>query len=532
MNTAILKVSLSAFIVSAATFTIGAAVVRKLPAINVVENETVSIDAIKAKAVRSSNDAVFSASLRETGEAVINGLRLGSAEFSYIDERGVFATRPVMVVPAYWDVLRKMFSEDPEITVDIIGDKVVVGGSTANVETLKRVEQSKSMDAARIVTQVTYSTAQIGELMRGFLARANYTNITVSVVGREVCLSGRLYDAQSIAQLTKRVEGFVKEFPGVTVNADELKITKQKIMIGIEFVAYNSKMMEELGIRWPGQITGEGTLEFGYDRTKTIGKTHRTDNESKFDAKSAQKSEWSRNTSDTASGTTSSAGNNSESTYASTLSKVFGKNTARDSSWNANAAAKISGLRASINMLETSGVGKKMYSTTLSTQSGIEAEFQNGGTVYMQTSDLYKTDMKQIEYGYIIKATPLIIDENTVNLDFDLDLKQDMGRRNDGMDYTVTRYQTKSKYLVRPGESIVLSGYKYTDERDDKDGLPWLAKIPLIGKYLFGSDARAMEMDEMMLVVTVDWAVDNDAASVKEKLTEIKDRKVEAELNR
>ena len=81
-----------------AALSANAVVVRKMPEVTVIENETISTDAMKATAVRSSNPAVFGAALRETGEAVISGLRLGSAVLSYVDERGVFASRPVMVV--------------------------------------------------------------------------------------------------------------------------------------------------------------------------------------------------------------------------------------------------------------------------------------------------------------------------------------------------------------------------------------------------------------------------------------------------
>ena len=138
--------------VAGAVLAANAAVVRKLPDMSVVEGEMVATDSMKATAVRSSNTAVFSAALRESGEAIVSGTRLGEAVLSYVDERGVFASRSVMVVPAYWEVLRGMFSEDPEISVAIVGDKVVVRGATANVDTLRRVDDVKKLDTTRIVT--------------------------------------------------------------------------------------------------------------------------------------------------------------------------------------------------------------------------------------------------------------------------------------------------------------------------------------------------------------------------------------------
>ena len=530
-----------------------AVVVRKMPGVTVVENETIATDALKATAVRSSNPAVFGAALRETGEAVLSGLRLGEAVLSYVDERGVFASRPVQVVPAYWEVLKGMFSEDPEVTIAIVGDKVVVGGSTANVDTLRRVEQVKNLDTTRIVTQVTYSTAQIGELVKDFLQRSNITNISVNVVGREVCLSGRMYDKQSIDQLKKRVDGFVKDFPGITVNIDELRIHKQKILISIEFVAYNDSMSRNLGFEGPESITAGMDWNFGYEHSKGNSggrdsssdlslprtKTHSTSSSSSSSSSSGSGDSGGSSTTGggTSGGTvivgdnnsTDSSSDNSDS-LSQTILNTATKNSSWSHNWSGGANASVSGVQATINLLKRNGAAKKLYSTTLSTQSGIEAEFQNGGTIYMETADLYKNDTKEIEYGYIIKATPLIIDANTVNLDFDLNLKQDMGREGRGNDYKITRYQTKSKYLMRPGESIILSGYKYNSEDEKKKGTPWLSQIPWIGQYLFGNTANEVEMDEMLLVVTVNWALEDDGECAVARLKELQERKVEVEM--
>ncbi len=493
-----------------------AVVVRKLPGLSVVESETVATDAMKATAVRSSNTAVFGAALRESGEALVSGARLGEATLSYVDDRGVFASRSVMVVPAYWDVLRGMFSEDPEITIAIVGDKVVVGGATANVDTLRRVEQAKGLDPQRIVTQVSYSTAQIGELVRDFLRRSNITNIGVNVVGHEVCLSGRMYDTQSIEQLKTRVGGFVKDFPGISVNVDELRIYKQKILINIEVVAYNDQMSRNLGFEGPTRITADLDWTFGYDHAKeTSGErklTHTSKDGWTYDSSATPAS---KSSSELGGDLTSSKGNNWKH------------------NWSGGGHAQIGGVKAAINLLKSNGAAKKLYSTTLSTQSGIEAEFQNGGTIHRSTMAGVGASggLESIEYGYIIKATPLIIDPTTVNLDFSLDNKQpeSLSIRSDE-DIRIKRYQTKSKYLVRPGESIMLSGYKYNSESENKKGTPWLSNIPWIGPYLFGNTSNDVNMDEMLLVVTVNWALEDDSEATTTRLNEMKDRKVEVEM--
>ncbi len=498
----------------------GAASVRTLPPVTVTEGEVVGVEAQDATSVRSSNATVFTAAIRESGEAMVSGARLGEARLDYVGDRGVFASRPVMVVPSYWDALNKMFSEDPEVEIAIVGDRIVLSGSTANVETLGRVEQARGFDPARILAQVSYSTAQIGLLVRDFLARSSVTNVGVNVVGREVCLSGRMYDTQSIEQLRRRVEGFVKDFPGITVNIDGLRIYKQKILIGIEFVAYNDSMSRNLGFSGPESITAGIGANVGFDSTRT---TTRGWN---WSDGTTRKDEGKQNDKRDNEGRTFE--NSSDITTGRDFSDTSTRGRDRSHTLTGGASARIDGVQATINMLKKNGAAKQIYATTLSTQSGVEAEFQNGGTIYRSTTPGMGSsgDMFTIEYGYIIKATPLIIDENTINLDFSLDNKQqDGGSEND---IRLSRYQTKSKYLVRPGESIVLSGYKYNAESEAKKGTPGLSCIPLLGPWLFGNTARDVVMDEMMLVVTVDWALeDEDGAARMEAL---KDRKVEVEM--
>ena len=525
-----MKARMLAMAVVGAVLAAEAVVVRKLPPVTVVENETITTDAMKATSVRSSNAAVFGAALMETGEAVITGGRIGEALLSYVDERGVFASRPVTVVPTYWEVLKGMFSEDPEITIAIVGDKVVVGGATANVDTLRRADEVKKIDQTRIVTQVTYSTAQIGELVRDFLQRSNITNISVNVVGHEVCLSGRMYDTQSIEQLKKRVEGFVHDFPGITVNTDELRIYKQKILINIEFVAYNDNMSRNLGFEGPDSITAGLDWNFGYSHSKNTGGSSAYGGNRENKDSSNAKTGFETQSSTMGGGTTRTPTDSSsiESAVTRTFTGESKKEGDWKHSWQGAANARVEGVEATINLLKKNGAAKSVYSTTLSTQSGIEAEFQSGGTFNLMTTPGAQSngDLVQIEYGYIIKTTPLIIDANTVNLDFNLDNKQPM----DSTGSRISRYQTKSKYLVRPGESIMLSGYKYNSESEDKKGTPWLSNIPWIGPYLFGNTSSDVEMNDMLLVVTVNWAIDDDSENVTARLNEMKDRKVEVEM--
>ena len=514
-----MKHVIAASLAAMAAVAADAAVVRKMPPVTVVEGESLVFDSLRATSVRSSNPAVFGAALRDSGEAIISGTRLGEAQFDYVDERGVFAARQVKVVPPYWELLNKMFADDPEVTIGIVGDKIVVDGSTANVDTLRRAESVTSLDSARIVSQVTYSTAQIGVLVTDFLSRSGITNIAVKVVGREVCLSGRLYDQQTIDRLRERVSSFLKDYPGIVVNTDELRIFKQKIMISIEFLSYNDNIARNLGFSGPEAITAELNWNLGFSHNDSTGDNHvRTREDKPASATSA-----AGGTSD---GSTTAGGRTQ--TITDTLTDTWSRK------WEGGAGAKVEGVKATINLLKRNGAAKTLYSTTLSTQSGIEAEFQNGGTIHRSTTAGVGSsgDIRSFEYGYIIKTTPFIIDANTINLDFSVDNKQLPANYSatSTADLNISRYQTKSKYLVRPGESIALSGYDYTAESETKRGTPWLSNIPWVGEYLFGNTHDTTERTKILLVVTVDWAVENGTDETKRRADELRSRSVEVEM--
>ncbi len=435
--------------------------VRELEPRALHEGETVYLTVPGAERARVSNAAVLSAACREGGEAELSGLRLGTADVTFFGATGPAATLRVDVRPAYWEMLGRLFADDPEIRAEVAGDRVILTGSTADVGALRRVREAVALDPERIVSHVSVSPEALKALLDAFLRRNGQEGVAAELVGQEVCLSGKMYDQGQIGALGKKVQAFLADFPGLTVNTGAMRVYKQKILIGIEFLSYDSTLARNLGVEISDAVGAD------FDLTYTIH--------------------------DNLSG------------------------TIRNSD----------GLTARINTLKRNEVAKQLYATTLSTQSGEPAEFQSGGTLYKETSDLYKTGITEIEYGYIIKACPTILDGDTVNLEFDLDLRTPVDNASTG-DTDVSRYQTKSKYIVRPGESILLSGFNHWTEGGSKRGLPFFSRIPLIGP-LFGSEGQDNSSREILLVVTVDWAVE-DTEGVRAKADALRERPVDVPM--
>lgn len=513
------------------------AAVRRLKSVQIVEGESVTVPGQNAQDVRSSNGMIFSTVLRD-GEVVLSGLRIGEGEYSLVDDRGVFASGPVTVAPSYWQLLKKLFQDDPEIAVEIVGEKVIVSGATANVETLRRVKQAKEFDPARIVSQVTYSTEAIAILVDEFLKRSEAKDVRATIVGHEVCLSGSAYDNDAIKRLGDRVRAFLADFPGVTVNTDAMRVLKQKISIHVEFLSYDVVKARNLGLQTPDQISAVGSFEYGWELNdqlndkavhtlKSLLSNENTDTGSRYSTSSYGSSAGGAASSSISSGTSASRDSTSKSNWSRESDDP--RTHEKKQTWTMNSKVKVNDVKVQLNLAKKNGVTKEVYSTTLATQSGEEVEFQNGGTLHYQVSDLYKADSKEIDYGYIVKAKPVILDEGTVNLAFEVENKQVVQAENPG-DRDVTRYHTKSHYMVRPGESIVLSGFNKIADTLEKTGTPWLSRIPWIGEWLFGNRASKSEDAQMLLVVTINWALEDGTAEAVRKATELRERKVEVEM--
>ena len=494
------------------TLSVPAAGLRRLPPVTVVEGASVDVSTENAVSVKSSNTAIATVSLPNGGASIVSGLKLGTSELVLNDQRGPFAALTVTVVPSYWDTIQKFFEDDPEVTVSVSGDKVIVSGRTSSHETIRRVEQSKTFDPARIISQVTYSAPAVGQILESYLHHIGYSNVTVSTVGNEVCLSGRLFDRQAITNVQRRAGEFLSDFPGIGVNTDALKLFNQRIILDVELIQYDVTMAENLGIQWPTAISATGSFNYDWNvnRNHTENGEH-TLNDSR----------------------TSSTGGE-KPTSSSTLNEVFnGANSvARGDEWKMGMGARVDGVKMTVNLLKQNGASKTLYKTSIATQSGEEAKFQNGGTIHRNTQGTFSGgDLKEIEYGFIITALPKIVDERMLTLVVDLDNKQPInytpGSSSENTDITVARYQTRSQYMVRPGETILVSGFNRLDEADTKQGLPWLCRIPLIGSWLFGNTQTRNNTSEVVLVVTVNWALEKEDRDSMKRLDDIRGRKAE-----
>ena len=513
----------------AATVLSAAAAAKRLPEAQVVEGGALEVRGENASEVRVSNGLIVTATLREN-EVTLVGASIGSAELAFADDRGTFAVMPVKVVPKYWDVLQKLLADDPDVVVEIVGGKIVLVGATANGETLRTLAEVQRLDPERIISHVTYSAEALTVIVREFLDRIGSTNVAVTVCGREVSLAGSMFDKAAAKALGERVRKLLAEFPGVTVNVDALTVRRQKILISIQFVDWDDTRARDLGLRGPDSLTAFLNFDHGFSWNGSDSSADNRSTSHESGRSGSAGSSWA-SSSESGSDPSQSSSSHRSSELFQSIQNGLGRTS---DSLSANAyeghlGFGVDKVEVKLNMMKKNGVAKKTYGTTLATQSGEEVKFQNGGTHYMKTGGNFSNgDVRNIEWGYNITAKPVILDDSTVNLDFNLEYSDRVDPGHETEDYDVVKYQTKSRYMMRPGESIVLSGFNKSAEAEAKHGIPFLSKIPGM-TWLFGETIGDDDKQEKLLVVTVDWLLEDSDGALR-RIQEMKDRKVSVEM--
>ena len=169
---------------------------------------------------------------------------------------------------------------------------------------------------------------------------------------------------------------------------------------------------------------------------------------------------------------------------------------------------KVDGFSGTIDLLQQNNLAKVVYEVRLSTLSGEKATFQQGGVLNVRIYSQDNTDLKEIEYGFQVNATPYTLNANTIGLDFNMQLtrpKNENSWTRTDEDKDVAQYMTKSKYTMDAGSTMVISSFGHNEYSDKQEGLPWFSEIPGIGSWLFGSTSAGGTDREIILLLNVDW---------------------------
>lgn len=161
-------------------------------------------------------------------------------------------------------------------------------------------------------------------------------------------------------------------------------------------------------------------------------------------------------------------------------------------------------IHAILDALEVQGLSRRVDDANITVLDNLTGSIRSGGTVWtsvVSTSEEGGASLMQIPYGVTIEVRPRIGSDGLITLDVStlIDDIQPVPS-GDVIFHTSTR-EAESTITVQTGQTVLLGGLMQSQETIQKERIPILGNLPLIGD-LFGYTSVADESRELFLIVT------------------------------
>ncbi len=157
-------------------------------------------------------------------------------------------------------------------------------------------------------------------------------------------------------------------------------------------------------------------------------------------------------------------------------------------------------LDLSLSALEASGKGKIVSSPKVVTVDNKEATIEQGTQIPYSTVSASGTNTQFIDATLSLKVTPHITPDGrvTMKLEAKNDSPGDVGANGQP---AINKKKATTEVLIRDGETAVIGGILQITRTENRNGVPWLSKVPLLG-YLFKRDLNSSRNRELLIFIT------------------------------
>jgi type II secretory pathway component GspD/PulD (secretin) len=176
------------------------------------------------------------------------------------------------------------------------------------------------------------------------------------------------------------------------------------------------------------------------------------------------------------------------------------------SSLNLGTSLKIpAGFRIMINALEQRGIAKVYAEPTIVTISGQKASIDVGWRGYYRTRigtvENPLIQVHSVEAGIKLIITPWVGKENDVTADVEVEVSSLQGLSADGLP-ELSRRSVQTTLKLQEGETAIIGGLIQKTETVNKNKVPLLGDIPIIGDFLFSSQSINVDESELIIYLT------------------------------
>jgi len=189
-------------------------------------------------------------------------------------------------------------------------------------------------------------------------------------------------------------------------------------------------------------------------------------------------------------------------------------------------------VTAMIDFLTTQTNAKILNQQTLWTEDNEEASFFKGERVAFFTATTTTTTVgvtQNVEFsqvGMTLAVRPSITPNKDVDMIINILISQIIPGEEANGQPVRTEMETKTNMIVGDGQTIMLGGILFQEDRIVKRKVPLLGDIPLIGELLFGHTETVAANNEMLVFITpyVIDDFDNLAPETREQIEQPKEK--------
>ena len=417
---------------------------------------------------------------------------------SYANEKGAPISMELRDVELS-DVLRALGQEHG---INIIIDEKVTGKVTVSLrnvplwDAIDSILKGKGFAYIKDGNVVRVISSGADEDLMTYTATVNYA-IAKDIEG---IITKVLSKRGSIASDPKSNMVVIRDIPSaierVTQLLKQVDVKTKQIMIEAKIVEVSTNASKDLGIQWGAMyrsgdayVFGGGTGTVGALPTRTTGTDTRT------------------------TGTTPLTGGAGFGGSALNVNfpAAIGATTG-GAALGIGILAKNTILDLQISALETQGNARTLSSPKVMVLDNQEAYIKSGTGILIPTSTTTAgatttTSVTEKEALLQLKVTPRVINDDQISLKI-LTSRDvfDWSRVVQGSPPKNTR-ETQTNLIVKNGETIVIGGIYTESDSESETGVPWLSKIPLIGR-LFKRDLKTKDKTELLIFITPRIKVD------------------------
>ncbi|HOK04459.1 MAG TPA: hypothetical protein PLN24_04295 [Victivallales bacterium] len=376
-------------------------------------------------------------------ELIIIGLKMGNAVISCQNMDRTITTINVCVVPKYWDTLEALFENNPNIRMTVTGEHLILSGEVNDQDSMSRVKTAQELDKKRIINNVTFSKQNLLEKINSYLKNSGLNDVFAKIDDKVVYLRGMLLDKDKEKDLISVVKSLADSF-SCSVNTSGLKTGGPPLIVEVKFVNVARGKDNNMGLLMD---------DIKYNLN--------------WNPKEVDVWQFENHT----------------------------RSRQETGSWELDGEVTNSG---SVKLQKIKSSLKVLYEARMSTMSGEKVKLQRGGAIYLQTSGVQVADVQTVDYGFIVEIVPTILSPNSISADVSVQVS---GLQNSNP-LTINKYTTNAKYVISPGEIIVLNKMNVINDKLAKQGVPFLSEIPVLG-YMFENTQENNDDSNVLLLLRI-----------------------------